>query len=62
MSIENLFADARSAITIVSFLTFIGIVCWTYVVHRGKDFDAAANLPFADDPATAESVEGGRHV
>jgi cytochrome c oxidase cbb3-type subunit 4 len=48
---ENLFADARSVITVVSFLTFVGIVCWAYLGHRGKDFDAAANLPFADEPA-----------
>lgn len=58
---ENLFADARSVITVVSFLTFIGIVCWAYLVHRGKDFEAAANLPFADEPAV-EYPHGSRDV
>lgn len=58
---ENLFVDARSVITVVSFLTFIGIICWTYVIHRSKDFDAAANLPFADEP-TAEFHQGSRDV
>lgn len=58
---ENLFADARGAITVVSLLTFVGIVCWTYLIHRSKDFDAAANLPFADEPA-AEPLQGSRDV
>ncbi|MGB6055157.1 MAG: cbb3-type cytochrome c oxidase subunit 3 [Burkholderiaceae bacterium] len=58
---ENLFADARSVITVVSLLTFVGIVCWTYIAHRSKDFEAAANLPFADEPA-AEHVQGSRDV
>ena len=49
MTLENLFLDARSAFTVISFLTFVGIMFWTYVVRRGSDFDAAANLPFADD-------------
>lgn len=58
---ENLFADARSVITVVSLLTFVGIVCWTYLAHRSKDFDAAANLPFADEPAAAPQP-GSRDV
>jgi len=58
---EGLFSDARSVITVVSLLTFVGIVCWTYLMHRGKDFDAAANLPFADESA-AEQAQGSRDV
>ena len=55
----NLFTDASSAMTVVSLLTFVGILCWTFVIKRGSDFDTAANLPFADDdrihPVTHEA-------
>lgn len=49
MGIENLMIDARSVITVLSFLSFIGIVWWAYSARRGADFEAAANLPFADE-------------
>ena len=49
MTLENLFLDARSAFTVISFLTFVGIMFWTYGLRRSSDFEAAANLPFADD-------------
>ncbi len=49
MTIETLIFDARNVMTVLSFLTFIGIVWWTYGAHRGVDFEAAANLPFADE-------------
>lgn len=49
MSFENLILDARSVITVLSFLSFIGIVWWAYGARRGADFEAAANLPFADE-------------
>ena len=51
MAIENLFDSASSVMTVVSFLTFIGILWWTFISHRNSDFDAAAHLPFADDDA-----------
>lgn len=42
-------SDARSVMTLVSLLTFIGIVYWAFVTHRKQDFDEAAMLPFADE-------------
>ncbi len=41
--------DARSIITLLSLLTFVGIIGWTFVLHRKQDFDEAAMLPFADE-------------
>ncbi|MBS0309126.1 MAG: cbb3-type cytochrome c oxidase subunit 3 [Proteobacteria bacterium] len=41
--------DARSVVTVVSLLTFIGIVIWAWSGRRKADFDEAANLPFADE-------------
>jgi cytochrome c oxidase cbb3-type subunit 4 len=49
MTITALLSDARSIMTLVSLLTFLGIVYWTYVAHRKQDFDEAAMLPFADE-------------
>ncbi|OBV39608.1 cbb3-type cytochrome oxidase subunit 3 [Janthinobacterium psychrotolerans] len=48
MAIENLFDSASSVMTVVSFTTFVGILWWTFS-RSNKDFDAAANLPFADE-------------
>ncbi|MFC3108751.1 cbb3-type cytochrome oxidase subunit 3 [Undibacterium arcticum] len=49
MAIENIFTDASSAMTVISLITFIGILWWAFGVKRSRDFDAAAHLPFADD-------------
>ena len=41
--------DLRSAVTVVSFVTFLGIVWWAYGLKSSKQrFEEAANLPFAD--------------
>ena len=42
-------SDARSVITVISMLTFIGIAAWAYSARRKADFEEAANLPFADE-------------
>lgn len=36
-----------SVMTVVSFLTFLGIVAWAYGKRRKAAFDAAAMEPFA---------------
>lgn len=53
MSFDNLIMDARNIVTVLSFLTFIGIVWWAYSARRSADFEAAANLPFADEHTQA---------
>ena len=60
MSFEQLVTDARNVVTVISFLTFIGIVLWAYSGRRSADFETAANLPFADEPDTyaAEKKNG----
>ncbi|MFD2176633.1 cbb3-type cytochrome oxidase subunit 3 [Veronia pacifica] len=35
--------------TLVLFIMFVGIVLWAYSSSRKKDFEEAANLPFADE-------------
>lgn len=39
----------RSAATVVSFITFIGILYWALSKRRAADFSEAANLPFEQD-------------
>jgi len=49
MDFAHWVSDARTVMTLVSLLTFIGIVYWAFIAHRKQDFDEAAMLPFADD-------------
>jgi cytochrome c oxidase cbb3-type subunit 4 len=39
----------RSVATVVSFVTFLGIVWWAWSKSRTTDFSQAANLPFEQD-------------
>jgi cytochrome c oxidase cbb3-type subunit 4 len=39
----------RSAATVVSFMTFIGILVWAYSRRNAADFEEAAQLPFDQD-------------
>ncbi|MDD5296645.1 MAG: cbb3-type cytochrome c oxidase subunit 3 [Rhodocyclaceae bacterium] len=49
MELGELLNGMRSAVTVVSFLVFIGIVAWAYSSRRGKAYEEAANLPFQHD-------------
>jgi cytochrome c oxidase cbb3-type subunit 4 len=39
----------RSVATVVSFITFLGIVAWAWGRGRASDFEQAAKLPFEQD-------------
>ena len=44
--------DLRSVMTVLSLLTFLGIVWWAYGMKGSQQrFDEAANLPFSDEAA-----------
>lgn len=54
-----------SIVTVVSFVTFIGIVVWAYSRKRKRAFDEAANAPFAlpdddDAPQDRNAARKGR--
>ena len=38
--------DLRIAVTLLTFITFIGIWVWAWSKRNKNDFDEAANLPF----------------
>ena len=41
--------DLRSIVTVVSLITFVGIVIWAWYTRNKSDFDEAARLPFNED-------------
>jgi len=41
--------DMRSIVTVLSFITFIGIVLWAWSGHRKQAFDEAARSVIEDD-------------
>ena len=41
--------DIRAWHTVILLVLFVGIIFWAYSKRRKRDFDEAANLPFADE-------------
>lgn len=39
----------RGLMSVVLLLAFIGLIIWAYSKNQKKNFDEAANLPFADE-------------
>lgn len=53
--------DLRTIVTVLGFLTFIGIVWWAWGRGRQDGFKEAAALPFTeDDEPTSAPRRGGR--
>jgi cytochrome c oxidase cbb3-type subunit IV len=50
-------SSIQSAITVVMFVLFLGIVVWAWSGKRKRAFDAAAQLPFGRD-TKPENKEG----
>lgn len=49
MALQLIFDNASRIMTIVSFATFLGILAWTFVLRKERDFAATAAIPFEDD-------------
>jgi cytochrome c oxidase cbb3-type subunit 4 len=41
--------DLRIAVTVVSLLTFLGLMGWIWLARNRPRFEDAARLPFADE-------------
>jgi cytochrome c oxidase cbb3-type subunit IV len=50
----------RSLMTVLAFVTFLGIVLWAYSGKTRRRFEEAARLPFAEDEAGGERGENRR--
>jgi len=48
--------SARSLVTVMAFVTFIGIIAWAWSGARRERFDAAARLPLEDDELARSSI------
>lgn len=49
----------RSVATLVCFAAFLGIVRWAWSRRQAVAFEEAAQLPFADERAPAQTPERG---
>ena len=47
--------------TAVVMIAFVGLLLWVFG-KRKKDFDEAANLPFADDPDDPDKPKRDEHA
>lgn len=45
----------RGVITLLLFISFLGLCVWAYSRKRETAFNEAANLPFADEDVSARS-------
>jgi cytochrome c oxidase cbb3-type subunit IV len=45
--------DVRAAVTVASFIAFLGLVAWAWSRSRRDGFDQAARLPFDDEAPQA---------
>jgi cytochrome c oxidase cbb3-type subunit 4 len=59
MAIENLFDRASSVMTVISFITFAGILWWAFISNKESDFAKAAHLPFDDEDYDERNGESG---
>lgn len=50
----------RSVVTVLSMVTFLGLVTWTYSRKNTRVFDEAAALPFQEE-AVNQTRTGGTH-
>jgi cytochrome c oxidase cbb3-type subunit 4 len=50
----------RSIVTVLSFVTFLGIVFWAYSRRRKSGFDQAARSIFDEDEGNKKAVRGDK--
>lgn len=45
--------------TLSLMVAFVGLIFWAYSSRRKKDFEEAANLPFADEESDKRTLKSG---
>jgi cytochrome c oxidase cbb3-type subunit 4 len=50
--------DARVILTVLAFVTFMGIVLWAYSGKTKQRFEEAAQLPFEEDEVFGAPADG----
>ena len=51
--------DLRIAVTVIGFISFVGICAWAWSRSARKGFDEAAMLPFSEDDDTPAGKTDG---
>ncbi|MCF8192312.1 MAG: hypothetical protein RIS59_351 [Pseudomonadota bacterium] len=54
--------DLRSLITVLAFVSFLGIVWWAWSSRREASFSQAARIPLEDDDRPGVSARPGSHL
>lgn len=54
--------DLRGLSTAFTLFAFIGLCIWAYSSKRKREFEEAANLPFADEQDTTKTSEKHTNV
>ena len=49
--------DLRGLSTLALMIAFVSLCVWAYSKKRKKDFDDAANLPFADEELNQRTLQ-----
>jgi len=47
--------DLRSLFTVLTFLTFVAIVCWAWSGRRREEFDEASRMALEDDAPLSDN-------
>jgi len=54
--------DWRGLATVFTMVGFLAVVFWAYSSKRKKQFDDAANAPFADEPESLDSHASSEQI
>ncbi|MDY7578985.1 cbb3-type cytochrome c oxidase subunit 3 [Herbaspirillum sp. RTI4] len=61
MALDNIMTHASSTMTVISLVTFVGILWWAFSKRRDNDFNEAAHLPFDDDDGDGPELKKEQH-
>jgi cytochrome c oxidase cbb3-type subunit IV len=61
MSLESFYAIFNPIWSVIIFVTFVGILVWTFS-KRDSAFDEAARLPFDEDEGSTKSPQENKHA
>ncbi|HEX7641575.1 MAG TPA: cbb3-type cytochrome c oxidase subunit 3 [Burkholderiaceae bacterium] len=54
MGIDQFFNNASIVMTVVSLITFVGILLWVYVLKNKRDYERDANMLFDENDLEAQ--------
>ncbi len=54
--------DLRSLFTVLAFVSFMGIVWWTWSSRREETFSQAARMPLEDDDRPGDAARAGSNT